>query len=58
VAIRIAEGKSNRIIAEEMVVTERTVEGYVSNILGRLGFTSRAQVAAWAVQKGLSHSSK
>jgi len=58
VAIRIAEGKSNRIIAEEMVVTERTVEGYVSNILGRLGFTSRAQVAAWAVLKGLSHRSK
>jgi tetratricopeptide (TPR) repeat protein/DNA-binding CsgD family transcriptional regulator len=58
VAVRIAEGKSNRVIAEELVVTERTVEGYVSNILGKLSFTSRAQVAAWAVEKGLNRSSK
>ncbi len=55
VAQRIADGKSNRAIAEELVVGERTVEGYVSNILDKLGFTSRAQVAGWAVEKGLIH---
>jgi non-specific serine/threonine protein kinase len=53
VALRIAQGKSNRIIAEEMVVGERTVESYVGNILNKLGFTSRAQIAAWAVASGL-----
>jgi DNA-binding NarL/FixJ family response regulator len=56
VTLRIAQGKSNRVIAQEMVVTERTVEGYVSNILGKLDFNSRTQIAAWAVQKGLAGS--
>lgn len=47
VALRVADGKSNRSIAEELVITERTVEGHVSNILAKLGFRSRAQIAAW-----------
>jgi DNA-binding NarL/FixJ family response regulator len=54
VARRIAAGKSNRAIAEDLVVGERTVEGYVSSILDKLGFTSRAQIAGWAVAKGLA----
>lgn len=54
VARRIAAGKSNRAIAEDLVVGERTVEGYVSSILDKLGFRSRAQVAGWAVAKGLT----
>ena len=58
VAIRIAEGKSNRVIAAEMVVAERTVEGYVGNILAKLAFTSRAQVAAWAVAHGLTRTAE
>ena len=49
VAHLIAQGKSNREIAETLVVTERTVEGHVSNILSKLGFRSRAQVSAWVV---------
>ena len=48
--------KSNREIAEALVLSERTVEGHVGNILNKLGFTSRAQIAAWAVQKGLVRS--
>lgn len=47
VALCIADGKSNRMIAEELVITERTVEGHVSNILAKRGFRSRAQIAAW-----------
>jgi predicted ATPase/DNA-binding CsgD family transcriptional regulator len=47
VALRVADGKSNRTIAEELVITERTVEGHVSNILAKCGFRSRAQIAAW-----------
>jgi DNA-binding CsgD family transcriptional regulator len=46
----IAQGKSNREIADALVVTKRTVETHMSNILGKLGFTSRAQIVVWAVR--------
>jgi non-specific serine/threonine protein kinase len=49
VARLIAEGKSNREIADALVIAERTVEGHVSNILSKLGFRSRAQIAVWVV---------
>jgi predicted ATPase/DNA-binding CsgD family transcriptional regulator len=53
VAALIAQGESNREIAETLVVSERTVESHVTNILAKLGFTRRARIAAWAVDKGL-----
>jgi non-specific serine/threonine protein kinase len=53
VAALIAEGKSNREIAEVLVVNYRTIEAHVSNILSKLGLTSRAQIAVWATEKGL-----
>jgi non-specific serine/threonine protein kinase len=53
VAVLISQGKTNRLIGEELVVSERTVEGHVNNILTKLGFRSRAQISAWAVGKGL-----
>jgi DNA-binding CsgD family transcriptional regulator len=53
VARLVSDGKSNREIAERLVLSERTVENHISNILTKLGFTSRAQVAVWAVEKGL-----
>ena len=40
-------------IAEQLVVSERTVESHVTNILGKLGFTVRSQIAAWAATRGL-----
>jgi DNA-binding CsgD family transcriptional regulator/tetratricopeptide (TPR) repeat protein len=49
----VAQGKSNREIADTLVVAERTVETHVSNILGKLGFSRRGQIAAWAVAHGL-----
>jgi DNA-binding NarL/FixJ family response regulator len=54
VAALVAEGLSNRAIADRLVVGERTVESYVSSILNKLGYTRRAQIAAWSVHKGLS----
>ena len=54
VAALVAQGKTSREIAEHLVVSERTAEVHVSNILGKLGFSSRAQIAAWAVGKGLT----
>ncbi|MBE7549874.1 MAG: tetratricopeptide repeat protein [Anaerolineales bacterium] len=50
----IAQSHSNRAIAAALVITERTAERHVANILAKLGFTSRVQIAAWAVQKGLN----
>lgn len=53
VAALVALGRSNREIAAALVVSERTAEAHVSNILGKLGFTTRVQIAAWAFEKGL-----
>jgi non-specific serine/threonine protein kinase len=50
----IARGYSNRMIADALVIAERTAEIHVGNILGKLGFTSRAQAAAYAVAQGLA----
>ncbi|HXX79000.1 MAG TPA: LuxR C-terminal-related transcriptional regulator, partial [Ktedonobacteraceae bacterium] len=55
VASLIGQGKSNPEIADLMVVSKRTVETYVSNILSKLGFTSRSQIALWTRAKGLIH---
>jgi predicted ATPase/DNA-binding CsgD family transcriptional regulator len=57
VAALVTQGKSNREIAGELVLSERTVENHVGNILSKLGFSSRAQVAAWGVEKGLGKNS-
>jgi predicted ATPase/DNA-binding CsgD family transcriptional regulator len=54
VAQLVAQGKSNRAIAEELVVGVSTIEAHITHILSKLGFSSRAQIAAWAVDKGLS----
>jgi non-specific serine/threonine protein kinase len=47
VARLIAAGRSNKEIAADLVIAQRTAEGHVERILTKLGFTSRAQVAAW-----------
>jgi DNA-binding CsgD family transcriptional regulator len=56
VAILITHGRSSREIAETLVISQRTVETHVGNIYAKLGFSTRAQIAAWAVEKGLGHS--
>lgn len=53
VAILLARGRSNRDIADELVIGKRTAEMHVTNLLNKLGLTSRSQVAVWAVQNGL-----
>jgi len=58
VALLIAQGKTNRAIAESLVLSERTVEDYVAQILGKLGFSTRAQIAVWVVEKGLSNAGR
>ena len=55
VAVLVASGAANREIAESLGLSERTVESHVQNILNKLGFHSRAQIAAWAVAEGVAH---
>jgi DNA-binding CsgD family transcriptional regulator len=54
VAQLVEEGLTNREIAARLFITERTAEGHVEQIRSKLGFRSRAQVAAWAAQQRLS----
>ncbi len=47
---RVAEGETNREIGAALQLSEKTVRNYVSIILGKLGFNSRAQAAAYAAR--------
>jgi DNA-binding NarL/FixJ family response regulator len=49
----VARGQTNREIAGELFLSEKTVRNYVSSILGKLGLAHRAQAAAYAVEHGL-----
>ncbi|HEY3064000.1 MAG TPA: LuxR C-terminal-related transcriptional regulator [Chloroflexota bacterium] len=51
VAKLIAQGLSNRDIADALVLSVRTVEAHVTHVLSKLGLRSRAQIAVWAAQQ-------
>ncbi len=53
VAALIAQGQTNREIAETLVLSEYTVMAHVAHILNKLGFNSRTQIASWALERGL-----
>src|SRR5260370_1933857 len=53
IAVRIARGQSSREIANALVISGRTVETHIGNILSKLGYSARTQIAAWAAEKGL-----
>ena len=53
VAVLVTEGLTNRQISERLHLSIRTAENHVENICNKLGFTSRAQIAAWAVERGM-----
>ena len=56
IAVLIAQEKFNREIADVLVLSERTIETHVSNIMLKLGYTSRKQIANWAIERGLTAS--
>jgi two-component system response regulator DevR len=49
----VAEGKTNKEIAAEVFLSDKTVKNYVSSILSKLNFQRRAQAAAYVARKGL-----
>lgn len=49
----IAKGMSNNKIAEELVISENTVKGHVSNILSKLHLADRTEAAVYAWQEGI-----
>ena len=53
VAALIAQGLTNKQIAERLFIATGTVERHVANILGKLDMSNRAQVAAWVAERGL-----
>jgi DNA-binding NarL/FixJ family response regulator len=54
VLLLVAQGKSNRDIANVLVISERTARTYVSHVIGKLGLKSRVQAALWAVRNGVA----
>jgi DNA-binding NarL/FixJ family response regulator len=54
VAVLIARGLTNRQIAEELVISDRTAEAHAEHIRDKLGVHNRAEVAVWAIQNGLA----
>jgi DNA-binding CsgD family transcriptional regulator len=54
VAALIGLGLTNADIAESLVISERTVESHTGRIYDKLGCTTRSQVTAWAITRGLS----
>jgi DNA-binding CsgD family transcriptional regulator len=50
----VAQGRTNREIADALFVSHRTASTHVANILGKLGVASRTEATAWAVREGLA----
>ena len=48
----VAEGLTNREVAERLVMSQRTAEGHVARAMAKLGLTSRTQLAAWVAEHG------
>jgi tetratricopeptide (TPR) repeat protein len=58
IASLVAEGLTNRQIAQRLFISDRTAETHVIHILNKLGFTSRAQVAAWTTSTDLTQTNR
>ena len=54
IAALVTCGRSNKAIAEELVISPATVARHIANIMAKLGFRSRAQIAAWTADRGLA----
>ena len=53
IAKLVAEGLTNKEIGQRLFISERTVDNHVQHVLNKLGYNSRAQIAAWDATTGL-----
>jgi DNA-binding NarL/FixJ family response regulator len=53
VLLLVASGKTNKLIARELFLSEKTIDRHVSNIFVKLDVPTRAAATAWAYQHGL-----
>ncbi|MBB6546598.1 ATP-binding protein [Nonomuraea rubra] len=53
IAAMLTRGMSNRAIAEELVISSATVARHIANIMDKLGFDARSQIAVWAAERGI-----
>ncbi len=58
IVILIALGKSNGEIAQDLVVSKRTIEKHIAHIILKLGARNRAQIVRWALETGLAKSTQ
>jgi DNA-binding CsgD family transcriptional regulator len=54
IAMLVAKGRTNREIAEALVISQRTVGTHLGHIYAKLGIDTRVQLAAWTIEKGLT----
>ena len=57
VAALVARGLTNGQLAERLFISPKTAAVHVSNILAKLGLSTRAEIAAWAVRHGVAKQS-
>jgi DNA-binding NarL/FixJ family response regulator len=50
----VARGMANREIAEQLKVSQRTIESHVSNMLGKTGLHNRTELARWAIESSIA----
>jgi len=50
----VARGLGNKQIAEQMNVSQRTIESHVSNMLGKTGLHNRTELARWAIESSMA----
>ena len=55
VLVMVAEGLPNKLIAQRLQISEKTVKAHLTSVFRRIGVTDRTQAALWAVRHGLAH---
>ena len=55
ILLLVMVGKTNKAIASEISVTEKTVEFHLANLYVKIGVRTRLMAGVWAMQHGLTH---
>ena len=50
----VAQGLSNREVADQLSVSQRTIESLVSNMLNKTTLKNRTELARWAIENGFA----